>query len=144
MEEEFTLADVARRSGANRRAVQVWGDAQVLRCVSHPGTGHRRLFAEAEVEIAALLAPFARAGITIGRLVQIAESIRLLRGERTVADIYRVQESAVATRPLVVRISRTKVVVAISPLFSPHGDELVLAVDARRILTTAPYREETT
>jgi hypothetical protein len=59
--------------------VQLWADGGVLRstqATDRAGTGVHREFAETEVRLAALLVPFAKLGIPIGRLRQFAEEIR--------------------------------------------------------------------
>lgn len=75
----FTLAEVARRSGARPRSVQLWADAGVLRSVQgtqHGGSGRHRKFLANESEIAALLVPLGNLGIPVGWLGRFSNIMR--------------------------------------------------------------------
>lgn len=75
----FTLSEIVRRTGAGRRAVQLWADGGVMQAIAdtdRAGTGVHRLFDEAEVQIAALLVPLANLGIPIGHLKVFSGLIR--------------------------------------------------------------------
>ena len=150
---EFTLAEVARRTGASPRSIQLWANAGALRPVQgtkHAGTGRHRQFTEAEVEIAALLVPFASLGITIGKLARIADAIRRARGRRLVVDLC--VESRTPTNPvrLVVMQRGDNTMAMINRGSEAFGfasgamsaDMLVMAVNPGRILTSPPYRTE--
>jgi DNA-binding transcriptional MerR regulator len=75
----YTLSEVVARTGAKRRAVQLWSDGDVIRSTrdtDRAGTGVHRLYHEWEVLIAALLVPLANIGVPIGHLKQFAALMR--------------------------------------------------------------------
>jgi hypothetical protein len=75
----FTLADVVKRTGARRRSIQLWADGGVIlssAATDRAGTGVHRSFAGEEVQLAALLAPLAGAGMPIGVLRHFAAIFR--------------------------------------------------------------------
>ena len=79
MAEQFTLFEVVARTGAKRRAVQLWADGGVLKSVpgtDRAGTGVHRAFYGWEVRIAALLVPLAKWGVPIGHLKSFAAALR--------------------------------------------------------------------
>jgi DNA-binding transcriptional MerR regulator len=75
----WTLAQVAERTGAKRRAIQLWADGGVIRSTPETdrgGTGVHRLFERQEVQIAALLVPLAEMGMPIGELRSFGNCFR--------------------------------------------------------------------
>jgi hypothetical protein len=77
--ELYRLVEVVRRTGAKRRAIQLWADGGVIFSTAESdraGTGTHRLFEEMEVQIAALLVPLANLGLPIGILKRFAHIIR--------------------------------------------------------------------
>jgi hypothetical protein len=75
----FTLSEVVAKTGAKRRAVQLWADGGVIESTpetDRAGTGIHRSYRECEVQIAAMLVPLANMGVPIGVLRQIAGMIR--------------------------------------------------------------------
>ena len=80
MESAYSLSDVVNRTGAKRRALQLWADGGIIKSTKdtdRAGTGVHRRFPEAEVRIAALLVPLANMGTPIGILRRFAQEIRL-------------------------------------------------------------------
>jgi hypothetical protein len=77
--ERFSLAEVVKRTGAKRRAIQLWADGGVILATpetDRAGTGHHRTFEPQEVQIAAILAPLAQLQISIGVLKRFAGVLR--------------------------------------------------------------------
>jgi hypothetical protein len=77
--ERYSLAEVVRRTGAKRRAIQLWADGGVIFSTiesDRAGTGNHRLFEAMEVQIAALLAPLANLSVQIGVLKRFAMVMR--------------------------------------------------------------------
>ena len=75
----WSLAQIAERTGAKRRAIQLWADGGVLLSTAQTdrgGTGVHRQFESREVRIAALLAPLAEMGVPIGVLRSIGNVLR--------------------------------------------------------------------
>jgi DNA-binding transcriptional MerR regulator len=72
----FTLAEVVARTGAKRRAVQLWADGGVIESTAETdraGTGVHRVYDESQVQIAAILAALANnISMPIGELQQLA------------------------------------------------------------------------
>ncbi len=74
-----TLSEVAKRTGAKRRSVQLWADAGIIRPVKgtdRAGTGVHRRFSIEEVRLIALLVPLAKWGVPIGWLRYFASEFR--------------------------------------------------------------------
>ncbi len=75
----YSLAEIVRRTGAKRRAVQLWADGGVLHALpetDRSGTGVHRMFTFDELQIAALLVPLASIGTPIGMLRRLADRLR--------------------------------------------------------------------
>jgi hypothetical protein len=76
----FTLAEVVARTGAKRRAVQMWADGGVIESTAETdraGTGVHRVYCESEAQIAAILAALVNnISMPIGELRQLAKMIR--------------------------------------------------------------------
>ena len=75
----YTLADLTRFTGAKRRSAQLWAEGGVLIAEQQSncqGTGTHRLFSRDEVIVACVVAAFALDSFPIGRLIQIAQSVR--------------------------------------------------------------------
>jgi hypothetical protein len=75
----YILQDLERRTGLKRRTLQVWGDSGILVPdveTLHGGRGTPRHYSVTELIMAVLLAPFAKAGFTIGYLARIADILR--------------------------------------------------------------------
>lgn len=78
---EYTLADLARITGAKRRSVQVWAEAGALRADSgteRKGTGTHRRFSRDETMIACVLSAFAGMQVPIGQLIVLGDHFRTL------------------------------------------------------------------
>jgi hypothetical protein len=79
VKDHYNLSELVRRTGAKRRAVQLWADGGVLEgthSTNRAGTGVHRQFPTAEVQIAALIVPLANMGVPIGILKQFAAAVR--------------------------------------------------------------------
>jgi hypothetical protein len=79
VKDHYSLSELVSRTGAKRRAVQLWADGGVLegiQATDRAGTGVHRQFPTAEVQIAALLVPLANMGVPIGILKQFAARVR--------------------------------------------------------------------
>lgn len=77
----FTLRQIVELTKSKRRSVQLWADAGVLQAISgteRAGSGVHRQFTLEEAEIAALVAPLARSGVSIGNLQEFASQFRRL------------------------------------------------------------------
>lgn len=76
-----TLSALVKKTGAKRRAVQVWADSGVLEAVPNTdraGTGVNREYGDIELKVAALLAPLADLALPIGRLKQASSYFRTI------------------------------------------------------------------
>lgn len=74
-----TLSDLVKKTGAKRRAIQVWADSGVLQSLAgtdRAGTGVNREYDDVEMAIAALLVPLANMGVPIGHIKAFSASIR--------------------------------------------------------------------
>jgi hypothetical protein len=79
-EREFTLAESVVRTGARRRALQLWADGGVIHSTEgtdRAGTGVHRRFPESELRIAAVLGALADLGLPIGFLRSLANALRI-------------------------------------------------------------------
>jgi DNA-binding transcriptional MerR regulator len=77
--DSYTLADLARVTGAKRRSLQLWADAGVIRAkrgTNRAGTGTHRLFSRDEAILACIIHAFALHQISIGELLNIASVAR--------------------------------------------------------------------
>jgi DNA-binding transcriptional MerR regulator len=92
----YTLSDIVALTGAKPRAIQLWADAGVLSPSSASGgrgSGVHRRFRHREVEIAAIIAPLSKMGVTIGHLKRVATETRKMklwarrRGDSTAIDV---------------------------------------------------------
>jgi DNA-binding transcriptional MerR regulator len=75
----WSLAQVAERSGAKPRSLQLWADGGVIETTpdtDRAGTGVHRQFQTCELQIAALLVPLAETGMPIGVLREFAKIMR--------------------------------------------------------------------
>ena len=77
-EQVFSLSELAERSGASRRSVQLWADAGALIVEGrlHPGSGCHRIFCSIEVEVACALNALKGFGVPIGKLQEVAPYVR--------------------------------------------------------------------
>jgi hypothetical protein len=76
---DYTLADLARVTGAKRRSLQLWADAKIIaanRGTDRAGTGTHRRFSRKEAIIACIIHAFALHQIAIGELQHIARVVR--------------------------------------------------------------------
>jgi hypothetical protein len=76
---QWSLAQVAERSGARRRSLQLWADGGVIQTTpdtDRAGTGVHRQFETREMQIAALLVPLSGTGMPIGVLRHFAAIMR--------------------------------------------------------------------
>jgi DNA-binding transcriptional MerR regulator len=76
---DFSIADVARLSGAPKRSIQYWALSRVIETLpesDHAGTGKRRQFSRDEVIIACVVKSLSDKGLQIGRLTFIADGFR--------------------------------------------------------------------
>jgi len=64
--------------GVGKRTIQFWTDRGAIKCVAetNPGRGRQRLYDEAEIPIARLIAQMAAFQLPIGRLIESAHLIR--------------------------------------------------------------------
>jgi hypothetical protein len=77
--DSYTLADLARVTGAKRRSLQLWADAGVIRAkkgTNRAGTGTHRLFSRDEAIIACIIQAFALHQMSIGELQGIGMVLR--------------------------------------------------------------------
>ena len=77
-----TLSNIVDLTGAKPRSIQLWADAGVLSPIStsdRRGSGTHRRFRHREAEIAAIVAPLSRMGVSIGHLKRVANEIRKMR-----------------------------------------------------------------
>jgi hypothetical protein len=77
----YSLADLARITGAKPRSVQLWADAGVVKAIpetERAGSGTHRQFTRDEAMIACIVAAFAERKVAIGGLIEIGEAIRSL------------------------------------------------------------------
>jgi hypothetical protein len=75
----YTLADLARVTGAKRRSLQLWADAGVIvpeKSTDRGGSGTHRRFSRKEAIIACIVHAFALHQIAIGELQEISTAIR--------------------------------------------------------------------
>ncbi|MHC2334471.1 DNA-binding transcriptional MerR regulator [Bradyrhizobium sp. USDA 4454] len=97
----YSLADLARITGAKRRSIQLWADAGVIvpeGDTDRAGTGTHRKFSRDEAIIACLIHPFAARQIAIGELIAISKSVRqsflkMVGLKRTIEDAIRGDDS---------------------------------------------------
>jgi len=78
--DSYTLADLARVTGAKRRSLQLWADADLIvaeKGTNRAGTGTHRLFSRQEAIIACITHAFALHQIAIGELLRIAAALRV-------------------------------------------------------------------
>jgi hypothetical protein len=76
---DYTLADLARVTGAKRRSLQLWADAGVIvpeKSTNRGGSGTHRQFSRREAIIACIIHPFAMRQMAIGELLNLSERIR--------------------------------------------------------------------
>src|SRR5580658_5439752 len=81
VEDCYTLAEIAQRTGAKTRAIQAWTDGGVIWSTTptdRAGRGIHRMYYPWELRIAAILTPLARMGVPIGHLKSFAALIRPL------------------------------------------------------------------
>jgi hypothetical protein len=76
---DYTLADLARVTGAKRRSLQLWADSKII--IAHggtdrAGTGTHRRFSRGEAIVACVIHAFALHQIAIGELFRIALVVR--------------------------------------------------------------------
>ena len=79
-ENVYTLSELVRLTGAKRRSIQLWSDAGILRALpetNRAGSGTHRRYRREEAELAAILAPLARMGVSIGNLQGFAQVFRM-------------------------------------------------------------------
>jgi hypothetical protein len=77
---DYTLADLARVSGAKRRSLQLWADAGVIvpeKSTDRGGSGTHRQFSRKEAIIACIIHAFALHQVSIGELQIISMAIRV-------------------------------------------------------------------
>lgn len=77
--DSYTLADLARVTGAKRRSLQLWADAGAImadQSTDRAGTGTHRRFPRDEAIIACVVHAFALHQIAIGELLRIAAMVR--------------------------------------------------------------------
>jgi hypothetical protein len=75
----YTLADLARATGAKRRSLQLWADAGAImadQSTDRAGTGTHRRFPRDEAIIACVVHAFALHQIAIGELLRISMMVR--------------------------------------------------------------------
>lgn len=75
---DFSLADVARISGAKPRSIQLWADRGVIDAdpsTEARGSGKHRRFSRDRVIVACIVAQFAKQGVSIGNLLNIATGV---------------------------------------------------------------------
>jgi hypothetical protein len=83
-QQEYTLADLTRITGAKRRSVQLWAEAGVIRAkrdTERRGTGTHRRFSRDEAIIACIVHAFARQQMAIGVLLTISRVVRSWLGQ---------------------------------------------------------------
>jgi hypothetical protein len=76
---DYTLADLARVTGAKRRSLQLWADAGVIvpeKSTDRGGSGTHRRFSRKEAVIACIVHAFALHQIAIGELQLISTAMR--------------------------------------------------------------------
>ena len=76
---DYTLADLARVTGAKRRSLQLWADAGVIKAkkgTNRAGTGTHRLFSRDEAIVACITHAFALHQMSIGELLTISHAFR--------------------------------------------------------------------
>ncbi|MER9174610.1 MerR family transcriptional regulator [Mesorhizobium sp. M0955] len=74
---EYTLSDLARITGAKRRALQLWAEAGVLHTDDvHGGRGAHRKYSRDEAIVACVMTYLANMQISIGMLVKVAGVFR--------------------------------------------------------------------
>lgn len=79
----WTLSEVAKRTGAKPRSLQLWADAGIVRPVEgtdRAGSGVHRRFDPEEVRLIALLVPLANWGVPIGWLLRFGREFRKVLG----------------------------------------------------------------
>ena len=90
---DYTLADLARVTGAKRRSLQLWADSKII--IAHggtdrAGTGTHRRFSRREAIVACVIHAFALHQIAIGELFRIALVVRffvqIASGEQGTGD----------------------------------------------------------
>ena len=78
-QQEYTLAELTRITGAKRRSVQLWAEAGVIRAkreTERRGTGTHRKFSRDEAVIACIIHAFAKQQMAIGTLLTISKVVR--------------------------------------------------------------------
>jgi hypothetical protein len=86
----FEIADVAKISGATKRAVIFWADNGALRAfpgTERRGTGVRRSFSAEEIMVASVLNAAAERSVSIRELIRIAEPFRAIISTAGFKDI---------------------------------------------------------
>lgn len=79
MDQEFTLADLTKMTGAKRRSVQLWAEAGVIEAMpetERAGTGTHRRFSHDEAIICLIISQFSKFQISIGKLKGMAGVFR--------------------------------------------------------------------
>lgn len=91
--ENYSLRDIVAITGAKPRSIQTWADAEAIIAVhdtDRAGSGTHRRFSRDEVELAAILAPLADFGVTIGGLRRCGKAYRALsKGKRRDSEKFR-------------------------------------------------------
>jgi hypothetical protein len=79
MDQDYTLADLTRLSGARRRSLQLWAEGGVLLAdgaTERAGTGTHRKFSRKEAVIACILHSLALDQMPIGALLRASRALR--------------------------------------------------------------------
>jgi hypothetical protein len=92
MKQFYSLADLARITGAKRRSIQLWAEAAAIRAArrtERAGSGVHRSFSRDEAIIACILGEFAKDAVAIGGLIKIAEGLRSYLSKQIVNNVSR-------------------------------------------------------
>lgn len=88
---QYSLADLAKITGAKPRSIQLWADAGVIQPIKgteRGGSGKHRQFSRHEAMIACIIAPFAARKMAIGGLLALSRKMRAyVRGSSHTAKL---------------------------------------------------------
>ena len=140
MDRRYILSEIVARTGAKRRAVQLWADGGVIESTKdtdRAGTGVHRSFDAEEVQIAALLAPLAQAGTPIGMLKKVSELVR-----PSLLVVQRVTDPQWAKIAKSLEMSVSNLAVALKRAIAGQGENYLLFAHADDYLWISSCTDE--